>query len=99
MKFVKSLMSHAIEGNHHLSGCDFAMGSFFWFEKHMDEIRRVCWRIVSRLLAFIRSGKNQRRIIKNHALLCRMRPGGCLQKIVRGRKGDTRNSVNKKPLF
>lgn len=64
MKFVKSLMSHAIEGTITFLAVIFAMGSFFWFESTWMKIRRVFWRIVSRLLAFIRSGKNQRRIIK-----------------------------------
>lgn len=63
----------------------------------MDEIRRVFWRIVSRLLAFIRSGKNQRRIIKK-IMHCYAECGlaDACKKIVRGQKGDTRNSVNKK---
>ncbi|MEH3773270.1 hypothetical protein POW02_04380 [Enterobacter asburiae] len=32
MKFVKSLMSHAIEGTITFVAVIFAMGSFFWFE-------------------------------------------------------------------
>lgn len=32
MKFVKSLMSHAIEGTITFLSVIFAMGSFFWFE-------------------------------------------------------------------
>lgn len=32
MKFVKSLMSHAIEGTITFLAVIFAMGSFFWFE-------------------------------------------------------------------
>lgn len=32
MKFVKSLMSHAIEGIITFLAVIFAMGSFFWFE-------------------------------------------------------------------
>ena len=32
MKFVKSLMSHALEGTITFLAVIFAMGSFFWFE-------------------------------------------------------------------